>query len=86
VSSDWARDAACATADPHLFDGDTPTHTQQALTYCHHCPVTTQCAALATTPGQPGHRPTGVYAGHLYDDGKPTTRHPRTTTPTRRTQ
>lgn len=67
---DWVNQAACAEADPRLFDPaarrigadpggwgwDTRSRHDQAFEYCRRCPVTTQCAAEGVGKG-------GVWGG-----------------------
>ncbi|UGQ10968.1 WhiB family transcriptional regulator [Yinghuangia sp. ASG 101] len=45
--SGWRDRAACATADPKIFDAKAATAAQRAKAWCRVCPVTAECLASA---------------------------------------
>lgn len=56
VEAGWARQAACAAADPDLFfpEPDSPTHLiEQAKEICAGCPVRKECLDDAMRRGEP---------------------------------
>ncbi len=61
-SPGWRRRAACATASPSLFDGETATDVASAEAICARCPVRTECLQFALA----NHIAYGVWGGvHL---------------------
>lgn len=48
---DWMDDAACANADPRLWDQDVTQDTSVARTICAGCPVIASCAVAAKEAG-----------------------------------
>lgn len=72
----FANSGLCADLNPqlwdHTVDGETPTHRAEriarATTFCHACPVTTECLVYARS-----HRWTqGVWGGEFFDPQHPT--------------
>jgi WhiB family transcriptional regulator, redox-sensing transcriptional regulator len=60
----WLRQAACVDTDPELFfpvgeSGPAAAQAERAKTFCHTCPVETQCLEWALSTG----RTTGVWGG-----------------------
>jgi WhiB family redox-sensing transcriptional regulator len=47
MNLDWQDSAACASADPDLFSGDTPNARRLAVAICARCPVRDACYAHA---------------------------------------
>lgn len=61
-SPGWRHHAACATADPSLFDGETADDVAAAEAICAGCPVRTGCLQFALA----NHIAYGVWGGvHL---------------------
>lgn len=57
----WRRDAACADADPALFDVAKPNHARAALEYCAACPVRVRCVAARPAGAA------GIWGGLVYN-------------------
>lgn len=58
----WRRHAACAEADPSLFDGETASDVVAAAAICGGCPVRAECLRFALA----NHVAYGVWGGvHL---------------------
>lgn len=60
---DWRDEAACATADPLLFDATSYDTARPALAYCETCPVTGWCRQ---SRGGSQSGLTGVWGGRVY--------------------
>lgn len=58
--------AACASADPKLFDGTDPAGTESAIALCRYrCPALAACERAANAA--PPNTVSGVLAGRLYE-------------------
>lgn len=65
--------AACAEADPILFDATTIEDAHEALTYCRRCPVASLCLS-EIRPDRVWYD--GVVGGLVWRNGEPITLNP----------
>lgn len=68
TTDDWRHQAACADADPELFQPEVATQEQIDATiaeYCDHCPVRQQCLELALAQAGGAY---GIHGGRWFGD------------------